>query len=133
MLVTFTPTGGGTAINLAGAASDCSDDVQGFAAAYRDADSVEDIVGATYPQTFRRGNRAVSASFRTTWLYSTVDAAQTAALGLLDEFATTGVVTFKDSTATTRLTLTGALVTMSIESMQGCTVVYSYSITGYIA
>jgi len=62
-----------------------------------------------------------------------VDAAQTAALGLLDEFTATGVVTFKDSTATTRLTLTGALVSMSIESMQGCTVVYAYSITGYIA
>lgn len=133
MLVTYTPTGGGTSITLAGSASDCSDDVQGFAAAYRDADSVEDIVGADYPQTFRRGNRAVSASFRTTWLYATVDAAQTAALGLLDEFTTTGVVTFKDSGAVTRLTLTGALVSMSIESMQGCTVVYSYSITGYIA
>ncbi len=133
MLVTYTPTGGGTAITLAGSASDCSDDVQGFAAAYRDADSVEDIVGSAYPQTFRRGNRAVSASFRTTWLYITVDAAQTAALGLLDEFTTTGVVTFKDSASVTRLTLTGALVSMSIESMTGCTVVYSYSITGYIA
>ena len=133
MLVTYTPTGGGTAITLAGSASDCSDDVQGFAAAYRDADSVEDIVGAAYPQTFRRGNRAVSASFRTTWLYSTVDAAQAAALGLLDEFTTTGVVTFRNSAGTTNLTLTGALVNGSIESQQGCTVVYAYSITGYIA
>ena len=133
MLVTYTPTGGGTSITLAGSASDCSDDVQGFAAAYRDADSVEDIVGAAYPQTFRRGNRAVSASFRTTWLYSTVDAAQAAALALMSKFTITGVVTFKDSAGTTNMTLTGALVNGSVESQQGCTVVYSYSITGYIA
>jgi len=90
MLVTYTPSPSGTAITLAGSATDCSDDVQGFAAAYRDADSVEDIVGAARPETFRRGNRAVSASFRTTWLYATVDAAQTAALGLLDEFRDRG-------------------------------------------
>jgi len=133
MLVTYTPTGGGTAITLAGAASDLSDDPQGLALAYRDADSVEDIVGASYPATFRRGNRAVSASFRTTWLYSTIDAAQTAALGLMDEFTLTGVVTFKDNGGTTRLTLTGALVVGSVESNPGCTVVYAYSITGYIA
>jgi len=133
MLVTYTPTGGGTAVTLAGAASDCSDDPQGLALACRDADSVEDIVGAAYPATFRRGNRAVSVSFRTTWLYSTIDAAQTAALGLMDEFATTGVVTFKDNGGTTRLTLTGALVVGSVESNPGCTVVYAYSITGYIA
>jgi hypothetical protein len=133
MLVTYTPTGGGTAIDLAGVASDCSDDPQGFALAYRDADSVEDIVGAAYPSTFRRGNRAVSASFRTTWLYSTIDAAQTAALGLMDEFTLTGVVTFKDNGGTTRLTLTGSLVAASVETVQGCTVVYAYSITGYIA
>jgi hypothetical protein len=132
MRVTYTPTGGGTAIDLAGVASDCSDDPQGFACAYRDADSVEDIVGASYPATFRRGNRVVSASFRTTWLYSTIDAAQTAALGLMDEFATTGVVVFKDNGGTTRLTLTGALVVGSVESNPGCTVVYAYSITGYI-
>jgi hypothetical protein len=132
MRVTYTPTGGGTAIDLAGVASDCSDDVQGFACAYRDADSVEDIVGASYPATFRRGNRAVSASFRTTWLYSTIDAAQTAALGLMDEFTLTGVVVFKDNGGTTRLTLTGSLVAASVETVQGCTVVYSYSITGYI-
>ena len=133
MLVAYTPTGGGTSITLAGSASDCSDDVQGFSAAYRDADSVEDIVGAAYPQTFRRGNRAVSASFRTTWLYSTVDAAQAAALALMSKFTITGVVTFKDSAGTTNMTLTGALVNGSVESQQGCTVVYSYSITGYIA
>ena len=133
MLVAYTPTGGGTSITLAGSASDCSDDVQGFSAAYRDADSVEDIVGAAYPATFRRGNRAVSASFRTTWLYSTVDAAQAAALALMSKFTITGVVTFKDSAGTTNMTLTGALVNGSVESQQGCTVVYSYSITGYIA
>lgn len=133
MLVTYTPTGGGTAITLAGAASDCSDDVQGFALAYRDADSVEDIVGAAYPATFRRGNRAVSVSFRTTWLYSTIEAAQTAALDLPTKFLTTGVVVFKDNGGTTRLTLTGALVTGSVESMTGCSNAYAYSITGYIA
>jgi hypothetical protein len=133
MLVTYTPTGGGTAITLAGAASDCSDDPQGLALAYRDADSVEDIVGAAYPATFRRGNRAVSVSFRTTWLYSTIEAAQTAALDLPTKFLTTGVVVFKDNSATTRLTLTGALVSGSVETVQGCTLVYSYSITGYIA
>ena len=133
MRVTYAPTGGGTAIDLAGVASDCSDDVQGFACACRDADSVEDIVGATYPATFRRGNRAVSVSFRTTWLYSTIEAAQTAALDLPTKFLTTGVVVFKDNSATTRLTLTGALVSGSVETVQGCTVVYSYSITGYIA
>jgi len=133
MLVTYTPTGGGTAITLAGAASDCSDDVQGLALAYRDADSVEDIVGAAYPTTFRRGNRAVSVSFRTTWLYSTIEAAQTAALDLPTKFLTTGVVLFKDNGGTTRLTLTGALVAGSVESMTGCSNAYAYSITGYIA
>ncbi len=133
MRVTYTPTGGGTSIDLAGVASDLSDDPQGLALAYRDADSVEDIVGASYPATFRRGNRAVSASFRTTWLYASIDAAQTAALGLMDEFTLTGVVTFKDNGGTTRLTLTGALVAASVETVQGCSVVYAYSITGYIA
>ncbi len=131
MLVTYTPTGGGTSITLAGSASDCSDDVQGYSSAYRDADSVEDIVGADYPQTNRRGNRAVSVSFRTTWLYASIDAAQIAALGLNSKFKTTGVVTFKDNSGVTRLTLTGALVNGSVESMPGCTVVYAYSITGY--
>ena len=133
MLVTYTPTGGGTAVTLAGAASDCSDDVQGLALAYRDADSVEDIVGAAYPATFRRGNRAVSVSFRTTWLYASIEAAQTAALDLPTKFLTTGVVVFKDNGGTTRLTLTGALVVGSVESMTGCSNAYAYSITGYIA
>lgn len=133
MRITFTPTGGGTAIDIAGVASDLSDDPQGLALAYRDADSVEDIVGASYPATFRRGNRAVSVSFRTTWLYSTIDAAQTAALDLPTKFLTTGVVVFKDNGGATRLTLTGSLVSGSVETVQGCTVVYSYSITGYIA
>jgi hypothetical protein len=42
------------------------------------------------------------------------------------------VVVFKDNGGTTRLTLTGSLVAASVETVQGCTVVYSYSITGYI-
>jgi len=41
-------------------------------------------------------------------------------------------VTFKDNGGTTRLTLTGALVSGSVETVQGCSVVYAYSITGYI-
>jgi hypothetical protein len=51
----------------------------------------------------------------------------------MDEFTLTGVVTFKDNGGTTRLTLTGSLVAASVETVQGCTVVYAYSITGYIA
>ena len=125
----MTITAGSTVI--AGANSGKVEDEKDLTISFSDADSVEPIIGAAGPSTFRRGNRSASCSFSVVYEYATPAAAIAALMAWKDDFTTPVNVTFAESG--TVLSLADALVTLANGTRQGCSITIQWQITGRVA
>lgn len=99
--ITWTPSTG-SAITLAGAASDCFDQPEapaGVLFSMQDQVQTSPVIRASQPRRFARSNRLVTASFTVNRSFSDFDASLTAALAHVAAFTTLGTVVITDGTA----------------------------------
>ena len=125
----MTITAGTTVI--AGGDSGKMEDEKDFTLSFSDADSVEPVIGAAGPSTFRRGNRSAFSSFSVVYEYATPAAAIAALMAWKDDFTAPVNVTFVESG--TVLSLADALVTLASGTRKGCSITIQWQITGRMA
>ena len=131
--ITYTPSGGGSAVTLAGAASDHFDQPEGETGiTFANLDQVQTapVLRATRPKRWMRKNRLVTAEFTVNRAHADLPAAIVHAAAEIARYTVLGTVTFSDGTTT--ITLYNADVAVK-GGAQGATSRWSYTITGTLS
>lgn len=130
MTIVFTPDGGGSAVNIAGAESDGADGPSGMEGGAQIRVQQDDIIGATVPARFARGNQVVTISLQVRKSHASYEDAHAYWLAHLVAFSVLGTVVLTQGAAV--LTLTAADVVPRGKTT-GATSEWSYQITGVVS